>query len=445
MATTQYVGARYVPVFADPIEWNNTRAYEPLTIVVHNGNSYTSAQYVPKGIDISNESFWKLTGNYNAQVEQYRNEVKTYDSRITANSDAIATEKSRATAAEKVNSDAIATEESRATAAEKVNSDAIKLLEEPDYMLVIGDSFCGTNTSIEYTKPTWWQYVEKATGTVGKVYAVGGTGYITATKTFIKQVQEAVADTSYNHDKVKYAIVEGGINDASNYSVSDVITVYNAIHAEFKNAKILIVFNKGRLLTANSNNRRCVFNDLSGNGIPVCSLACIEQTPTYIRPDNVHPVDGLGSAVIGSYIAHQLGCGNFYTNTQADTPELVFYDEDGNIIDTVEVSEAGTHIFEYENGYIDFQLQINLKNVGAQNFNIYCKGFVESTLTGMVTNPTDLMGKFASSPYFGSVGYYTRGFKIDTENNNTCGTFYRVKVTKTDANGIYIQDRFTVI
>ena len=75
MATTQYIGARYVPIFANPAEWNNTRTYEPLTIVMHEGNSYTSRQYVPKGIDIADETFWALTGNYNAQVEAYRKDV----------------------------------------------------------------------------------------------------------------------------------------------------------------------------------------------------------------------------------------------------------------------------------------------------------------------------------------------------------------------------------
>lgn len=83
MATTQYIGARYVPIFADPAEWNNTRAYEPLTIVMHEGNSYTSRQYVPKGIDINNDDFWALTGNYNAQVEQYRREVVAYEKEVT--------------------------------------------------------------------------------------------------------------------------------------------------------------------------------------------------------------------------------------------------------------------------------------------------------------------------------------------------------------------------
>lgn len=83
MAVTQYIGARYVTLFADPIEWSSTKSYEPLTVVTHQGNSYTSKQFVPVGIDISNGDFWVLTGNYNAQVEQYRQEVRAFDGRIT--------------------------------------------------------------------------------------------------------------------------------------------------------------------------------------------------------------------------------------------------------------------------------------------------------------------------------------------------------------------------
>ena len=89
MAVTQYIGARYVPIFAEPDEWDNTKKYEPLTIVLHEGNSYTSKQAVPVGIDINDTKFWAQTGNYNAQVEGYRREVRAFDGRITANADAI--------------------------------------------------------------------------------------------------------------------------------------------------------------------------------------------------------------------------------------------------------------------------------------------------------------------------------------------------------------------
>ena len=72
----KYIGARYVPLFADPYQWSKESTYEPLTIVYNEGNSYTSKQYVPAGIEIDNEEYWALTGNYNAQIEQYRQEVQ---------------------------------------------------------------------------------------------------------------------------------------------------------------------------------------------------------------------------------------------------------------------------------------------------------------------------------------------------------------------------------
>lgn len=82
MAVTQYIGARYVPLFADPMQWDSTKTYEPLTIVYNGGNSYTSRQYVPAGIQIDDDAYWALTGNYNAQIEQYRTEVARCDGRI---------------------------------------------------------------------------------------------------------------------------------------------------------------------------------------------------------------------------------------------------------------------------------------------------------------------------------------------------------------------------
>ena len=69
-----YIGARYVPIFGG--QWDNTKAYEPLVIVEYQGNSYTSKTYVPIGADINNTDYWALTGNYNAQVEAYRQQVQ---------------------------------------------------------------------------------------------------------------------------------------------------------------------------------------------------------------------------------------------------------------------------------------------------------------------------------------------------------------------------------
>lgn len=85
-----YTGMRYVPVFADPIEWSSANTYEPLEIVMHEGNSYTSKTFVPAGIDISNQTYWVKTADYNAQIEVYRKEVMQFDGRITQNANDIA-------------------------------------------------------------------------------------------------------------------------------------------------------------------------------------------------------------------------------------------------------------------------------------------------------------------------------------------------------------------
>lgn len=71
----RYVGARYVPVFANPVEWDSSKTYDPLTIVTYQGNSYTSKTFVPTGVEITDNTYWAATGNYNAQVEAYRQEV----------------------------------------------------------------------------------------------------------------------------------------------------------------------------------------------------------------------------------------------------------------------------------------------------------------------------------------------------------------------------------
>lgn len=83
MAVTQYIGARYITKFADPIEHDSTSAYEPLTVVQYQGDSYVSKQSVPVGIAITNTNYWLHWSDYNAQVEQYRQEVRAFDGRIT--------------------------------------------------------------------------------------------------------------------------------------------------------------------------------------------------------------------------------------------------------------------------------------------------------------------------------------------------------------------------
>ena len=80
----QYVGARYVPKFASPLEWAADTSYEALTIVTFNNASYTSKIQVPPtvGNPANNPKYWALTGNYNAQVELYRQETVNYNNDV---------------------------------------------------------------------------------------------------------------------------------------------------------------------------------------------------------------------------------------------------------------------------------------------------------------------------------------------------------------------------
>ena len=69
----QYVGARYVPKIVG--EWNKVLQYEALSVVTYMGNSFTSKVPVPANVEIDNTDYWVNTGNYNAQVEEYRKEA----------------------------------------------------------------------------------------------------------------------------------------------------------------------------------------------------------------------------------------------------------------------------------------------------------------------------------------------------------------------------------
>lgn len=89
MSVREYIGARYVPVFADPIQWDPTSKYEPLTVVTDEGASYVSRRYVPEGIQLDNTDYWVLWADFNAQLQHYIDEVDAFDSRIDALEDAL--------------------------------------------------------------------------------------------------------------------------------------------------------------------------------------------------------------------------------------------------------------------------------------------------------------------------------------------------------------------
>lgn len=83
MANNIYIGARYVPIFDG--DWNSQKAYEALTVVNYVGSSYTSKRAVPAGVVPTNTTYWALTGNFNEQMEEYRQLVEGLSTRVNTN------------------------------------------------------------------------------------------------------------------------------------------------------------------------------------------------------------------------------------------------------------------------------------------------------------------------------------------------------------------------
>lgn len=257
----EYIGARYVPVFANPPEWNDTRGYEPLTIVLHQGNSFTSTQYVPTGIDISNTKYWLETGNWNAQIEAYREEVRRYDGRITQNANDIkanmAAIASEATARENADT---AEETARKAADTELRSDlsaAIATMNQQNILSLykgkncvwVGDSFT-TGVGADPRTNRVSTVFCNAMGMTEFNYGVGASGWIwgtTANKPYITQVQDAYnAMTPEQRKNTAMVVLPGTSTDVTHGSTSHQIGAAATLCAKkasdlFPNAVIYVI------------------------------------------------------------------------------------------------------------------------------------------------------------------------------------------------------------
>lgn len=252
----QYVGARYVPVFADPLEWSGTQGYDPLTVVLHEGNSYTSRQSVPVGIDIDNTAYWAETGNYNAQIEAYRQEVLAFDGRITANANAISAE-TRARESEVAEAMADIAAEAQA----RVSGDNALALRMDNFekqtpmqyergrnAVFIGDSFMAPTTS--YPQKLAY-FTSQLMGWTMYNYAYGGSGWVDeagATMNFYHQIQKAAQQITIPVNSVDYVVIGGGFNDWNDPTPLTYDQLYSAAvqtikeaRAQFPNAQIIAI------------------------------------------------------------------------------------------------------------------------------------------------------------------------------------------------------------
>lgn len=241
----QYVGARYVPVFASPLEWSGTQGYEPLTIVAYQGNSYTSMQSVPAGIDIANTEYWVQTGNYNAQIEAYRKEVLAYDQRITDNADAIAEVMSDIEAETQAR---IAGDNELALRIDSLSKQTPVQDENGRDAVFIGDSFMAPTAS--YPQKLAY-FTAQLMGWTMYNYAYAGSGWVDeadASMSFYHQIQKAAQQISIPVADVDYIVIGGGFNDWNDPTPLTYDQLYSAAlqtikeaRAQFPNAQIIAI------------------------------------------------------------------------------------------------------------------------------------------------------------------------------------------------------------
>lgn len=259
MAVTQYIGARYVPLFADPIEWDSSKTYEPLTIVYSGGNSYTSRQFVPAGIPIDDDSYWALTGNYNAQIEQYRTEVAQYDKRISKNSadiaknaEDIAAEATRATEAEKTKApNNHASEDATYGIGNTVNYGHVKLTEDTDSASGANDGIAATPNMVRMltedvkakldakiaTKADRAEFAGKKLVTIGDsiMYGMGTSDY--TTQSIAAQIAAMLDMTVYNYAENNAGFTTNG----SGTRKANYLNQLKAAHAEHPDADVIVI------------------------------------------------------------------------------------------------------------------------------------------------------------------------------------------------------------
>lgn len=209
-----YVGMRYIPLFDG--DWNANKDYEPLVIVSIEGNSYTSKTFIPAGINpVGNPEYWAETGNYNAQIEAYRQEVLTFDDRIEKN-----------------------TTDIDALARKKVTSST------SGYVLLVGDSYAEGYTP-DGEVESWAVKLKKKMGNGDnvKIASKGGQGFYNAIEKnrYKYLIETLVTENAINPDEVTMIVCGGGYNDNSDTAVEnyDILTSYLS---SFKNAKTYCLY-----------------------------------------------------------------------------------------------------------------------------------------------------------------------------------------------------------
>lgn len=310
----QYVGARYVPKIMG--KWNKALQYEALSVVTYMGNSFTSKVPVPANVDITNENYWVNTGNYNAQVEEYRKETESVANDLRDYKNSFKT-----------------------------------------FALYFGNSY---SRGVGSTNNKGLYALTKDIYDDSRLYSGDGTGFVDygehASDTFLTHLNEAINDTSYDHNKVTHINIigawgesrevakEGAITGSTNIAIA-MQTFMELVKAHFPNCKevnyawceIRYFYMQTLYDINNSARSEWLVNSIMSK---VCEQVGINYlgwcswnwnfSNLYISKDNYHPNDN-GYNKIGNCLRNKLQ-GKSITYSSSTVKQAI-KDENSNIIE----------------------------------------------------------------------------------------------------------------
>lgn len=279
----KYVGNRCIPMPEG--NWDKNKEYENLSVVLaSDGNSYTSKKNVPKGIELSNTEYWVISGNYNAQVEEYRNATNNSIQDITN-----------------------------------------RLNKKEFFPLIIGDSYNTTGIA----SPTWGKIFQNNMGLTDNLnsknlgYASRGfIGY--GDGDYITELKKDLPNLSENlKTKITACIICGGANDCNENVTEDKLTLAikntcNYITSILPNCKTFYIGFISRNLLVNNTfyiyraMYRKVVTNLHYTWLNGMENALYDST--HFRNDNLHPNEN-GMVDIGNALTECIKTGYYYICT----------------------------------------------------------------------------------------------------------------------------------
>lgn len=193
--------------------WDITKQYKPWTIVSDNNAGYLSMKPVPAGIEINNIEYWAPVADYDILITDLSSRISTLEGKTAA-----------------LEADNV------------INKNTINQIDEMfysiDYLstkkyIMIGDSYAEFSDSWQTRLK---QKLNLTEGTNAFSSAVGGTGFVNGSPTWVETIENIIAPSD-----VDYIIVAGGYNDRGGVGLSAAIHSFiTTANTRFPNAKVLI-------------------------------------------------------------------------------------------------------------------------------------------------------------------------------------------------------------